>query len=523
MRLLKGHRGVCAGGHPRTVEAGQRAFEAGGNAIDAAVAAQLMATVAEPLLTGLGGGGLALVSRPNETRVLDFFSDLPGRGPQRPFAPLEHVDVQFGVDAQRFSYGISSVATPGMIWGLHALHQSGGKLPLPTLARWAADSADSGLEISSGLSKSIVALMPIISRDPYLVDKLVLRDSEGAFSPAPVGHRYAFPELSETLMRWAEGGPRALLSGAPLDQLLDTLGPFAPLGLEDLQRYQIKWRSPLSLSLPQGDQTLRLLTPRLPSQGGVQIASLLQRIDRRLKREAKRPDPLGGRALSIIAEEMRHLEQDKGSDWPRLLGSLPEQPTWVTQAGFTTHLSACDHEGLSVGITSSLGETAGVSVDGLGLLLNNFLGETDVAPPHCLPQVGERLFTMCSPSLLEYPVHGGTQRVSLGSGGSSRIRSVIVHGALYLSDLLLGIGGEEEQIVRAPRIHYDHQKLRIETLHRPDDAVISAQDLCNQWGEELVIFEDYNLFFGGLHLTSSGALGLRGAGDPRRSGSVSFA
>ena len=59
MKLSKGKRGVCAGGHPLTVEAGRRAFEAGGNAIDAAVAAQLMACVAEPLLTGLGGGGLA--------------------------------------------------------------------------------------------------------------------------------------------------------------------------------------------------------------------------------------------------------------------------------------------------------------------------------------------------------------------------------------------------------------------------------------------------------------------------------
>ena len=140
-----GKWGVCAGGHPLTVEAGRLAFEAGGNAVDAAVAAQLMATVAEPLLTGLGGGGLALLRHEGHTRVLDFFSDRPGLGPARPFAPLEHTEVNFGVDVQRFSCGVASVAVPGMIQGLWTLHQAGGKLPLPKLARWAADQAERGL------------------------------------------------------------------------------------------------------------------------------------------------------------------------------------------------------------------------------------------------------------------------------------------------------------------------------------------------------------------------------------------
>ena len=69
MERSQGERGVCAGGHPLTVEAGRRAFEAGGNAIDAAVAAQLMATVAEPLLTGLGGGGVALLKRGSKRKA----------------------------------------------------------------------------------------------------------------------------------------------------------------------------------------------------------------------------------------------------------------------------------------------------------------------------------------------------------------------------------------------------------------------------------------------------------------------
>ena len=102
---------------------------------------------------------------------------------------------------------------------------------------------------------------------------------------------------------------------------------------------------------------------------------------------------------------MREHESHKGNTWPSPLLSQdlsnPIHSFWQSKLGFTTHISTYDAQGNAVGITSSLGETAGLSVEPLGLLLNNFMGEEDVAPPHCLPAKGERLFTMCSPSLLE--------------------------------------------------------------------------------------------------------------------------
>ena len=524
-----GKWGVCAGGHPLTVDAGRRAFEAGGNAIDAAVAAQLMATVAEPLLTGLGGGGIALLRHEGQTRILDFFSDRPGLGADRPLASLEHTEVSFGVDVQRFSYGVASVAVPGMIKGLWELHRSGGRLPLPKLARWAADQAERGLEVSSGLSKSIAALAPIIQHDDYLNKRLLVRDAGGAFQPATAGHPYHLAELSETLMRWAEGGPDAIFNGPPRDMILDALGPFAPLGLPDLERYEVRWLDPLErrLALP-NDREARIFTPGLPSQGGVQIAALIERVAARLSHHAqtssgKRLDPLGAEVVTMIAREMRALEQTKDERWPLPLTEDAVDPFWRNQLGFTTHISVCDAQGTSVGITSSLGETAGFSVGQLGLLLNNFMGEEDVAPPGCMPPVGSRLYTMCSPTLLEYEHDVGLQQTVLGSGGSSRIRSVVAQGALYASEALLGLGDDYTRIAEAPRIHYEDGKLRLETFERPTGVIEAARELCDAWGDELVCFDDWNLFFGGLHIASCGALGLRGAGDPRRSGSVSYA
>ncbi|MFL6223210.1 MAG: gamma-glutamyltransferase, partial [Actinomycetes bacterium] len=67
-------RGVVAAGHPASAAAGAAALQAGGNAVDAAVAAVVTSFVAEPLLTGLGAGGYLLVAPPGQQPVLlDFF------------------------------------------------------------------------------------------------------------------------------------------------------------------------------------------------------------------------------------------------------------------------------------------------------------------------------------------------------------------------------------------------------------------------------------------------------------------
>ena len=257
---------------------------------------------------------------------------------------------------------------------------------------------------------------------------------------------------------------------------------------------------------------------------------MVEEIAHRLQKQqtnTKSFDPFGAEAVCLIAEVMKYFEAKKGNHWPSPLvdSNLHQAHSsfWRSQLGFTTHISTYDVHGNAVGITSSLGETAGVSVDSLGLLLNNFMGEEDVAPPKCMPEPGERLFTMCSPSLLEidHPEHG-IQGYMLGSGGSSRIRSIITHGILYLCDGLLGIGDDLQAVVEAPRIHYEDQKLRLETFLRSEQVVEKMAIYCQKEGDELVCFDDLNLFFGGLHLASGGTQGLGGAGDPRRSGSVSL-
>src|SRR5438270_10699397 len=116
-------RGAVAAGHALTAEAGARVLDAGGNAVDAAVAAAFVSWIAESPLTGPGAGGFMLVHRAadHSTRLLDFFVATPGLGRSRHEGPeMESVDIAFegGETSQVFRIGSASCAVPGAVAGL---------------------------------------------------------------------------------------------------------------------------------------------------------------------------------------------------------------------------------------------------------------------------------------------------------------------------------------------------------------------------------------------------------------------
>src|SRR5213593_2147411 len=118
-------RGAVAGGHVLTAQVGARVLEAGGNAVDAAVAAALVSWVAESPLTGPGGGGFMLVHRARDrsTRVFDFFTAIPGLGDDRELTVMDEVLVDFsGGSTQRFEIGAASCTIPGAALGLETAH-----------------------------------------------------------------------------------------------------------------------------------------------------------------------------------------------------------------------------------------------------------------------------------------------------------------------------------------------------------------------------------------------------------------
>ncbi|MEZ4465077.1 MAG: gamma-glutamyltransferase [bacterium] len=451
---MRANGGAIAGGNPRTVEAGLHAFALGGNAVDAAVAGKLMACVAEPLLTGLAGGGLAIVRAEGVTRVLDGFSNVPGLGATRPAPAPREVVVDFGPDRQVFHFGAGSVAVPALAEAIWALHQAHGRVPLPLLAAPAVAAARGGVEQSVGLTRSARLLAPILKTDATLAE-LFFEDGE-----ARPGHRYALPALGDTIERLAAEGPGFLRDGEGAADLLATAD--GRLTAADLAACRPIWREPLTGRW----RDARLFVPGPPSCAGSSSCAPWRRSRRRglcrRRRSASITWCAGWPGRWPPTRPRRAPTSRPGSLSPT---SLP--PGWRrARSGFTTHLSTVDAEGGAVGFTGSLGETAGLLAPRTGLILNNFLGEADVYPPPPGLAAGARLMTMCCPTLLERP--GGL--LVLGSGGSSRIRSALLHAVVYAVDHPPPVA-----MVEALRAHFEGGILRYETAHRPaDHAAIEA-------------------------------------------------
>jgi len=230
-------RGALAAGHPLTAEAGAEVLRAGGNAVDACIAAAAVSWVCESPLTGLGGGGFLLVHSAGEgrTHLLDFFVAVPLQ--PAPAGDLLEVVVDFGDYQQIFYTGPTSVAVPGVGLGLWEAHARWGSLPWSDLLAPAVRLAREGAPLNEAQAYLHEILDPLLRHSP---------EGDALYGPGralEVGERFAAPELADTLEQIAAEGPRGLYTG----ELADRVVAHVPLTHEDLTRYRVIEREPLEV------------------------------------------------------------------------------------------------------------------------------------------------------------------------------------------------------------------------------------------------------------------------------------
>ena len=472
---------AVAAGNADTARAAATVLRAGGNAVDAVVAAGFAASVAEPGLSSLGGGGFLLwAPAGGPERLLDFFTDAPGRGRPPGFrAPPLPITVRFsGVD-QVFHAGWGSVAVPGCLDGyVHAV-RAHGRLPLAQVVAPAVDLARTGSVLDATQAGFLVLLEDILT---------LTAEGRAVFAPhgrlLGAGERLRNPDLADLL----DDVGRGVVSGVA--DLAGALHAAAEAGggrlsADDLHAYSVHERQPLRASY----RGAELVTNPPPSFGGSLVLTALGELEAHPSLNGK-THATRHLAAALVRMSERHVAG----------------PTAVRG---TTHVSAVDADGGLAALTMSNGSCAGVFAPGTGIQLNNVMGEADLHP-HGLEATapGVRIGSMMAPTVVRTP--DGT-RTALGSGGSERIRSALLCTLVGLVDR----GESLVDAVAAPRLHWDRSVLQVEPgLPADVVAVLRAARTVSEWSAR-------DLYFGGVHAVAHRPDGsVDAVGDARRSGAT---
>jgi gamma-glutamyltranspeptidase/glutathione hydrolase len=360
---MPGHpRGAIAAGHPLTAEAGARVLEAGGNAVDACVAAAFVAAVAEGPLTGPAGGGFLLVAGPDgEAAVVDCFFSVP----TVPLGELEEVVVDFeDAGTQVFHVGEGSVAVPGLVPGLEEAHR-----------RFCTWEWAELLEPALALARS--GSVPVDPPRAFLhgiLGGILQRTEQGSrIYGDPTAVR--IDELVATLERVRDAGSAAVA------ELVPELEP-------DLSAYRVAVSDPLARDLA----GVTVLTAPPPSRGGSIVLEIVE---------------------ALVGLEEWTLEQEA-----RALATAYER-SWAGALTGTTHISVVDGGGTAAALSSTLGSGSGVFRG--GTQLNNMFGELDVIGARD-GAAGSRLLSMMAPTIV---LEAGRPRLVVGSAGSVRLAGAI--------------------------------------------------------------------------------------------------
>ena len=453
--------GVAAG-HPATTEAALAVLADGGSAADAAIAGCLASCVAETVMTGLLGGGHALLwdARAQRARNLDCFCSVPGLDAERPPSPMDRLAVPFGEELVHYAIGAASCAVPGLPAGLGALHAAHGRLPWPRLVEPALRLARDGVPMGRAHADCLAMLAPVMTLDAgaaiYAPGGRLLEEGDLLRQP---GLARALELLADEGAASAYGGTigRALL------ELVEERG--GTVTRQDLDRYEARWTSPAELDYA---------GPHVFTRAG----------------------------LSGVPATLRRLPPLAGLDGAGRLTTLVE--LFATHehvaAPHTTNLVAVAPDGDVCVLTTSLGLGSGDYLPGLDLHLNSMLGEVDLQVGASDP--GGRMESMMAPTLA---CDGHGPALAGGAAGGTRLRTALVCVVAGILDE----GVDPTAAVERPRFHPTGRTLNAEP--GVDEGGLLQLE---RQGWHVRRWPSQHHYFGGVS-----AIGRAGAAaDPRRSG-----
>ncbi|MDZ4280386.1 MAG: gamma-glutamyltransferase family protein [Hydrogenophaga sp.] len=475
-------RQAVAAANPLATEAGAQILRAGGSAVDAAIAVQMVLTLVEPQSSGIGGGAFLLHHDGRKLQAFDGRETAPAAVDERLFLNAQGEPLPFpaAVNSGR------SVGVPGAVMMLAQAHRQHGKLQWVRLFEPAVQLAEQGFAISPRLH-TLLAADAALKTDPVAAAYFYRADGQ----PHPVGHVLRNPELAQVLRNIAAIGPLALHDGPVARAIVNKVRqhPTLPgtLSLEDLKQYQPREREAICVDHTAALRALRICGFPPPSSGAIAIGQILGLLARTPQaaallsnglpttdwlhnyNEASRlafadraqyladPDfvaPPAGRWASLL--EPRYLDDRARLITPARMPQAPAgqpggvQSSWAPMPEQpehgTSHISIVDSFGNALAMTTTIESAFGsrlmVSTDTSrpgGFLLNNELTDFSFAPRDAQGrpvanrvEPGKRPRSSMSPTLV-FDKTTGELLMSTGSPGGAFIihyTAKVLHGVL---------------------------------------------------------------------------------------------
>ncbi|WP_435311159.1 gamma-glutamyltransferase [Primorskyibacter sedentarius] len=430
--------GVVAAQHRQAAEAGAEVLRAGGDAVDAAVAASFVIGVLEPWMSGPAGGGGAVHWRadtgeavatnfgmrsPKGLNIADY--PLSGEGKADDLFPWERVVEDRNVQ------GASAIAVPGTVDGVGRAHARWGRMPWRDLLAPAIAHARKGMLVDWYAALLIASVARNLAQDPDAA-ALFLDNGiwpKGSGWTAIPDNRLDQSAMADTLEVLAKDGAQAFYKGDIAQALAgDVQAKGGCLSTDDLAGYRA-WMG-AARPVPYRDAMFHVLPGLTAGPTFARVLELLSEADLSTPVQAY---PAYARALETAYTERLGTMGDTGE--------TPEAP------GCTTHFSIVDRAGNMVSHTQTLLSIFGSRVvsPSTGLLMNNGIMWFDPEPgkPNSLAPDKSCLMNIC-------PVIGsqGARSFALGASGGRKIVSAVSQLSSFICDSGMDIGAA----LHAPRI-----------------------------------------------------------------------
>lgn len=522
-------RFMVAAANPLAVQAGVEVLRAGGGALDAAIAVQMVLGLVEPQSSGLGGGAFLLHWSQGDKKLTSYDGRETAPAAVRP-------DWLLGADGRPPGFVEAvvsgrSVGVPGVLRMLETAHRRHGRLAWASLFEPAIGLAEQGFPMSPRLHRLLEGERELRGN---AAARALYYDPEER--PKAVGARIANPDYAATLRAVAASGADAFYGGAIAEDIVAAVRGHARPGdltLEDLARYRALERDPVCLPY----RAMRVCSMGPPAGGAVvlQLLGILERTDFRTAA------PSSAAALHFLSEAGRLAYADRGryladpdfvavpldgllepdyldrrarlvgerslgrAEPGRPRGAQPMAQAPETSPAGTSHVSIVDGRGEAVSMTTTIESAFGSRILVRGFLLNNQLTDFSFAAGAAnRTEGGKRPRSAMSP-VIAFGAGGELQAV-LGSPGGASIINYVARTLVAMIDWQL----DAQAAVSLPHGGSMNGPTELER----DTAYELLAPALRARGHEVRLGD----FTSGLHVIERVPGGWRGGADPRREG-----